>query len=147
MHKPPTCPYCKRHAKLVDGSLLYPDNARVVGKSFWLCQPCEAWVACHENSPTLKPVGRLANAELRLAKRKAHGAFDLLWQVGYQRQVRTMPDKANKSDCIQIAYRWLAERMGIPKTESCHIGAFDVDQCLDVQTICRVHGHELMERF
>ncbi len=146
MHNAPTCPYCSKAALLVDGCYIYPENPKMAGKNFWLCQPCDAWVACHENSPTLKPVGRLANAELRAEKRKTHDAFDFLWQAGYSRHLRTRDDRASKSECIKIAYRWLAEHMGL-QDEQCHIGVFDVAECQKAQAVCRTNGHELMERY
>jgi hypothetical protein len=60
------------------------------------------------------PLGRLANAQLRVAKQKAHAAFDPIWKGGkYSRRE---------------AYNRLAKGMRIP-VEDCHIGMFDVDQC------------------
>ena len=45
----------------------------------WHCWPCGAYVGVHKNSPDHAPLGRLANAELRKMKIKAHAAFDKLW--------------------------------------------------------------------
>ncbi len=80
----------------------------------YLCKPCRAWVGVHKGTDT--PLGRLANAELRIWKRAAHTAFDPLWQRGRFRGYRN------------AAYDWLAKEMGLPRDQT-HIGMLDVDQC------------------
>lgn len=104
------CDYCGRRAEYVDSKIIY-------GKSYgmiYLCRNCMAYVGVHKG--TDKPLGRLANAELRRWKKEAHAAFDPLWQRGRFR--------GRRND----AYRWLSEQMGIPVEET-HIGMFDVEQC------------------
>ena len=140
------CDYCNAEAELVTGATIYPENPKTHDKHYWHCAPCDAWSACHENSPSLKPVGRLANADLRAAKKAAHDAFDLLWMAGYQRHLRTHGDHANRSDCIKIGYSWLAEKMGIT-SGVCHIGSFDIEQCEKARLLCVYEGNELLQRF
>lgn len=113
------CDYCGRRAELVDSKVIY---GREYGHKVWLCRPCLAYVGCHKG--TDKPLGRLANAELREWKKRAHAAFDPLWQYGRFKGYR------------QAAYSWLASRMGLP-VEQTHIGMFDVAQCKRVVSICR----------
>lgn len=144
--KPPSCPYCGKHSKLVTGERLYPGKDKVAHKHFWLCEPCDAWVGCYENSATLKPVGRLANAELRAAKRAFHGAFDILWMVGYERLSRLNDGRVTKHDCISTAYKWLAAHMGI-NIKDCNLGLFDVAQCMQAKTICDNIGNELLHKY
>jgi hypothetical protein len=86
----------------------------------WACRPCDAWVGTHKNSPEHKPLGRLANAELRKAKMAAHAVFDPLWKSGRMSR--------------KEAYSMLSEKMSIPKDQA-HIGMFDVDQCKAVVNI------------
>lgn len=111
---PPVCEYCGGTAKCVDSELIY-------GKSYgpsWVCvnyPQCDAYVGCHPG--TKRPLGRLANYQLRDAKKRAHAAFDQLWRSG----------KLNRS----YAYQLLAEALGIPAKE-CHIGMMDVELCLRV---------------
>lgn len=105
-----TCPYCGRLAEYVDSKVVY-------GKSYgmiYLCRNCMAYVGVHKGSD--RPLGRLANAELRYWKKKAHAAFDPLWQRG--------PFKGYRN----AAYGWLAKKMGLPIDQT-HIGMFDVGQC------------------
>jgi len=109
------CPYCNKDAVLVDSSVVY-------GKSYgniWLCAPCKAYVGCHKR--TNKPLGRLADAELRTWKKMAHQHFDPLWKQGFMTRGE--------------AYQWLAKKMGIPR-KKCHIGMFDIDQCKQVSDAC-----------
>lgn len=70
------CDYCGRQAEYVDSKAVY-------GKSYgmmYLCRNCMAYVGVHKG--TDKPLGRLANAELRYWKKAAHAEFDPLWQRG-----------------------------------------------------------------
>lgn len=124
MNKP--CDYCGRPT-------LYTDSAVVYSRSYgmiYYCPPCSAWVGVHRG--TNKPLGRLANAELRGWKKKAHAAFDPLWQQGHMNR--------------HAAYAWLAQQLGIPEKQT-HIGMFDVHQCQQVVRICthersKTHGKQ-----
>lgn len=114
---PPTCPYCDRQAVLVDGTTIYPHRRDLSHKKFYLCRDCDAYVGCHRDSG--EPYGRLANKELREARKAAHAAFDPLWDGRGAEMSRT------------DAYSWLARVMGLTKAQ-CHIGDFDVEQCREV---------------
>ena len=111
--KAPKCPYCKEDAKLIDSKEVYGRSYGMI----WLCKPCNAYVGTHKNSPDHKPLGRLANAQLRQWKRIAHYHFDPLWKSG----------RMSRSG----AYRKLSKMLDIPK-EECHIGMFDVSTCQKV---------------
>lgn len=115
-----TCPYCQQPACLTTGATIYPHRADLHDKRFYHCAPCRAWVGCHPG--TDKPLGRLANAELRAAKMAAHAAFDPLWRGTSTRK---------RSE----AYRWLAGKLGIA-WKDCHIGEMNVEQCRRVVEIC-----------
>lgn len=116
------CDYCGQPAKLVNGDEIYQHRKDLHHKKFWDCISCDAWVGCHPNS--IRPLGRLANATLRKAKKMAHESFDKLWRNGGMTRSR--------------AYAWLAERMELPE-ERCHIGMFDEYQCAEVLIHCS-HG-------
>ena len=115
----PTCPYCGRPAELVHGSDVFPLRHALHHGQAYLCEPCDAYVGCHPGST--KPVGRLANAELRRMQTAAREVFNQVWQSG---------DKSRPG-----AFLWLAAKLGIPGAE-CHINLFDVETCLRVITIC-----------
>lgn len=110
-----TCPYCKGKADLVDSKVIYK---RVSYGMAWLCKPCDAYVGCHYG--TNKPLGRLANKELRQWKMKAHHVFDPLWKTGKLSRNR--------------AYSVLAEKLEMD-IRKCHIGMFDVEECKKVVEI------------
>lgn len=101
MSKNLKCPYCDKNAKLVTGKEIYPHRTDLYGKFFWLCADCDAYVGCHpvtkHNKCASNPLGRLANAELRKAKMKAHASFDPIWKSGCK----------SRAD----AYKWLAESL------------------------------------
>ena len=113
----PVCPYCGQPATYyADASIVLRVNG--IG-SVWLCRDCDAWVGCRPGS--LRPLGRLANAHLRRAKIAAQLEFDPLWVTG------RMPRAE--------AWRWLAQRLGIPRRQ-CDLGKFDVGLCVRVVEIC-----------
>jgi len=130
-----TCVYCNEPAELVSGEEIYPHRPDLFTKKFWRCRPCNAYVGCHKPNigygDGTRPLGRLANAELRAAKSAAHAAFDPVWQEGVVKR--------------GSAYAWLAEKLGI-QAKQCHIGEFDVDQCKRVVQIVKEHRHELEAR-
>jgi len=120
------CPYCGNESELVTGRTIYPHRRDLYDRLFYHCAPCEAHVGCHRASKKYGvetvPLGRLANAELRALKIKAHEAFDPLWM--------------NSRQYRGIAYRWLADKMRIP-LDDCHIGLFNEDQCKQVFMLCQ----------
>lgn len=125
----PTCPYCNATAVLVTGEVIYPWRKDLAGKNFWRCLACgDSYVGCHPG--TDRPLGRLADAKLRLAKSHAHAVFDPIWERKMAR------DNCSKGEARAKGYAWLAGQMGIDPKD-CHIGMFDVDQCMRVVTICR----------
>lgn len=118
-----TCPYCQQNTEFVSSAVVY--HGRDYGM-IYLCRDCRAWVGVHKG--TSNPLGRLADAELREWKKKAHAAFDPTW-------VRRVKHGKGKGRARQQAYGWLAEALGIPR-EQCHIGMFDVEMCKKVVEIC-----------
>lgn len=104
------CPYCNKPVEfLSDSSEIYH------GKNYgpvYICRPCQAWVGCHKG--TDKPLGRLADKELRNLKIALHDEFDSIWKSGMMKR--------------KDAYQWLAGELGIT-VDDCHIGMFDNEMC------------------
>jgi len=121
------CQYCDGPAVLVDSCVIYKSGADY--GPLWLCRPCDAYVGTHKNSKDYKPLGSLANAELRSMRKTAHKAFDPIWRRKMER------DKMTKAAARSAAYHWLAGQMEIKKY-ACHIGNFDLDQCRQAIDIC-----------
>ncbi len=110
----PICPYCGAPAQLTTGRHVYPHRADLADKRFYQCRPCGAYVGCHPN--TDRPLGGLANAELRRWRQRVHAAFDPHWK------------RARDTYARSRAYRRLADGLGIPQDE-CHTGSFDLERC------------------
>lgn len=127
------CPYCGRLAGLVDSKEVY-------GKSYgmiWMCHPCQAWVGVHKNDGQNRPLGTLANAETRHARRMAHARFDPIWQA-------RLDGGKSKNKVRNEVYRWLAGHLGTP-VEQCHIAMFDLPTCVRVIEICVKESYEELE--
>lgn len=123
------CPYCGKRAVFCSSARVY--GGRDFGM-IYLCGPC--WAYCGVHKGTAKPLGRLANAELREWKKKAHAAFDPKWQVRIGTKSRSgRPIK--KAHARGSAYKMLAALLGIDGKD-CHIGMFDVETCKRVVEIC-----------
>lgn len=106
------CWYCGQETEMVRGREIYPHRKDLANKKFMLCRPCMAYVGCHLG--TGRPLGNVANAELREVRMRVHKAFDPIWKSGKMRRNQ--------------AYSWLSAETGIPK-DRCHIGMMDADDC------------------
>ena len=130
---PPFCPYCAKPSKLVTGAVIYPHRPDLSSLHFYLCAECDAYVGCHGNTTT--PLGRLANEELRRAKKMVHAVFDPIWQKRLEEKSKTNPNY-KKVHARGGRYKKLAEALGIPSAE-CHIGMFDVPTCFAAIAVCK----------
>ncbi len=119
------CSYCGTPTELLKTS------EEIYGKDYGPLYRCPigcGWVGCHRG--TCKPLGRVANKELRLAKQEAHAAFDPLWRAKID-QHGCRPKEARKA-----GYQWLAGQLGI-NSDVCHIGMMTVEGCRRVVDVCR----------
>lgn len=73
-------------------------------------------------SGTTNALGRLADADLRKAKMRAHHYLDQLWRDRRHQRYST--------------YTWLSKQLGIPR-ELTHVGMSDIEQCEKNAEICR----------
>lgn len=111
----PTCPYCQKAAERVTGDELYSQRIDLGGKFFWVCWDCDARVGCHPG--TMKPLGTLANQELRALRGSVHRVFDPHWLTAKRKRVARLE-----------AYARLTTDLAIRKDE-CHIAMFDEVRC------------------
>jgi len=122
------CNYCGEQAELKTGEQVYPKRPDLKEKNFYVCEPCDAKVGCHEN--TTKPLGTLANEELRKMRSYTHTHFDKLWQSGLIKRTN--------------AYTWLAFELNIP-FKFAHIGEFNTDLCRKTIGLCKNKLRKLLE--
>ncbi|WP_446333007.1 zinc-finger-containing protein [Burkholderia pseudomallei] len=85
----------------------------------FLCRGCGSYVGMHPFTDI--PLGTLADAATREARKRAKAAFNPLWQSGSMTRTE--------------AYTWLAARLGVA-VAACHIGWFDVAMCQLVEHEC-----------
>jgi hypothetical protein len=122
---PTECPCCSSEVKLVNNSEIY---GREYGEWPWayLCtnDDCRAYVGLHPF--TNIPLGTLADAPTRNARKRAKAVFNPRWEHA-----------ADKRAARTEAYHWLAGQLGIKNVGECHIGWFDVAMCSRVVEVCR----------
>lgn len=124
---PRICHHCGSPVKLANNSTIY---GREFGDWPWvyLCcnRTCGAYVGMHPKTDI--PLGTLADAQTREARKRAKAEFNPLWE-------------SKRLDRGQ-AYSRLAAKMGIPVTE-CHFGWFTVHQCREATLAAREIHQEL----
>lgn len=99
------------------GAELFPTRNDLAAKNFWLCH-CGSYVGCHPG--TTRALGKPANKQTRVARAKAHLAFDRLWKLGLMKRGE--------------AYVWASRVLCI---DPLHIGELDVEQCEKLVDICQ----------
>lgn len=112
----PRCPYCGSHAVLRSADGIYMKNPRE--SMLYVCKNypvCDAYVRVHPG--TTKPMGSLANKQLRNLRMEAHRYFDQIY-------IRGIMSK-------QDAYHWLSDVLCIPFLDT-HIGQMGEYYCSKV---------------
>lgn len=122
------CPYCGSKTEKTTETEIYGREYK--GREMIKCVKypvCNSYVGTHEDG---EPLGRLANKELRMCKKKAHDAFDNLWRSkgGIKRS---------------YAYQMLAEYLEIDG-KYCHIGMFKKETCIKVIAWSKLKYAELI---
>lgn len=110
------CPYCNAETKVVPMEFIY-GTVYSFGNDIICCSnfpECDSYVGTHSDG---RPLGRLANKNLRNAKRMAHSAFDKLWKEGLMKR--------------KEAYKKLSNFLKI-QPEYTHIGMFKTSTCIKV---------------
>lgn len=124
------CPYCFQKTELVSNDQIY---GKVYGSGkAYLCRPCNAYVGTHADG---RPLGSLANEELRLWRNIAHSYFDAIWQ-------KRIENGKSRHFARQDAYRWLRKQMH-KGPDNTHIAMFTVEECQQVVQLCRQKAPKL----
>ena len=112
---PMACPDCE--------GTLRRRYVKKYGKHQYICdRGCRAAIGCHPNGAVL---GIPGNRETRLARMRAHAAFDAIWKSGAMPRAK--------------AYGWLSKQMGL---ERIHIAELDVAGCRRVIEIALAYKPE-----
>jgi len=112
----PICPQCGKVAVTKKRKFITGDNHD--NEWVWTCPDypeCDMYVGCHQG--TCKPLGTLANQELRSLRWRAHKSFDTCWKSG----------RMSRNE----AYEELQEVLGL-KPKDAHIGRLSKEQCEEV---------------
>lgn len=118
--KPPRCPYCGDISVCRNSTFVYGNKKNLIPGKVFVCinyPECAAYVGTHNSGPYAEfPLGRLADAQLREAKKMAHRIFDGLWQ-----KEKLMTRKE--------AYAWMQRIMRLSPRDA-HIGEMTFEQCM-----------------
>lgn len=108
------CPYCGKEPEWVPNEEVY---GKRYGASYmcYLCRPCGAYVGCHQN--TRRPLGTMANKELREWRMKVHHYIDPIWKGGLMKR--------------KHVYRFLCRYFG----RQFHVGESTIEDCKQVLEI------------
>lgn len=120
---------------------------------YGLAYLCQNWPACtgaHGAHPDGKPLGTPASKDVRVARIRAHAAFDELWKDADQLTCYAPQNDGERGFLKKVArkraYAWLRDRMNMDR-EQCHIGDFDIETCARVVEISRGMGPELVRQW
>lgn len=116
------CPYCGAEAKLRPASTVYKENTIDENAFLFVCDrypACDSYVNAHRD--TKRPMGTLANSELRNRRILAHHALAKMWENGIMSKDQ--------------AYKWLQVKFGLSKDQA-HIGMFSEYMCDRVIATC-----------
>lgn len=117
-----TCPYCGSNVLKAQGGVVNPHVPGLVAECYWVCSrypECDTYVGCHPG--TDDPVGTIADLGLREWRRKAHAAFDPMWQGGAM--------------TLAGAHSWMRVSLKVDK-KTCSVGLLDVNQCKRLVQFC-----------
>lgn len=79
------CCGCQKnvYARLTTGSEVYAHRADLRMTPFWKCDTCSNHVGCHhKSSDRTAPLGCIATAEIKNARKHIHAIFDPIWKQG-----------------------------------------------------------------
>ncbi len=115
------CPYCGAQATIRPSSVVHKEKA-IPNISLYVCSrypSCDSYVGVHKHNN--KPMGTLANGQLRHKRIMAHKAFNTLWGTGKMKKWQ--------------AYKWMQAKFNLSE-EQAHIGLFSKYMCDELIKEC-----------
>mgnify|MGYP001616496071 CR=1 FL=1 len=138
------CQYCGGYGKIENSLRIYQKDYGYI----YICEnypSCDAYVGYHIG--TKKPMGWMANEELRAWRKEAHKYFDSLWKYKIKILDRQNGFRvAHKKIARYAAYNWLSNELSIEK-KYCHIAMFDVELCQLTIEICEPYYEKLNKSY
>ncbi len=122
-----TCPYCNKKAVLQPANFVHGVSPAANGKHLYVCgnwPKCDAYVSAHEFD--LRPMGTLANGNLRNQRILAHRALER-----YRKATGMSRDDL---------YFWLGTKLNL-HLDDAHVAKFNEDQCRQVIALCARPRH------
>ena len=117
--------HCGARAMLRPAAVVHGDKAKK--EYLYICSrypACDSYVGVHRKSR--KPLGTLANKELRTKRIQAHRLFNRLWESGLMKKWQ--------------AYKWMAAKFGL-NSHQAHIGKFSAYMCDELIALCEKSFH------
>lgn len=117
------CPYCGSPALCRPASIVHGSSVLEKGRYLYICShwpECDSYVAAHKKDK--RPMGNLANKELRHKRMLAHRALEELQQARHMEK--------------WAVYLWLQGHLNLNE-EQAHIGLFSEQMCEQVISLCR----------
>ena len=105
----------KRQGVLRPAAYVYGDNNLDPEKYLYVCSgypSCDSYIGAHKKS--MRPMGTMADSNLRNKRIEAHRALDAIWKNGYMTKHST--------------YIWLQNRLNLREKDT-HIGKFSYYLC------------------
>lgn len=92
------CCECRRdmNCNLIKGNVAYPHRENLFSLNFYQCPVCKNFVGVHKG--TYRPLGVIANSEIKNARRHIHNLLDPIWKTG----------KIGRKKC----YKLISEELG-----------------------------------
>ena len=122
------CPYCGKKAVLRPASYLYGEKRIFTPETmFYVCSgypDCNAYVSANQKNH--RPLGIMADGELRNLRIKTHRALREIWTQGYMTKNST--------------YHWLSGKLALPEKET-HVAMFSTYRCRETIRL----ANELLE--
>lgn len=122
------CPYCGKKAVLRSASYLYGEKRIFTPETmFYVCSgypECNAYVSANQKNN--RPLGTMADGELRNLRIQAHRALREIWTQGYMTKNST--------------YHWLSGKLALPEKET-HVAMFSTYRCMETIRL----ANELLE--
>ena len=117
------CPYCGRMAVLRPAKHVYGSQNLDPGNYLYVCSgypSCDSYIGVHKK--TMRPMGTLANGDLRHKRIEAHRALNQVVNSGIMKK--------------KGIYIWLQNRFGL-REKDMHIGKFSEYWCEETARECK----------